>query len=206
MSRTVDLPALKTRSASLLSHAVQRYETAINDNLPYLMLRWTAKMTAVEMHAVWERYVESRLVTALNHNPKHFISENNIKGVKRVSAGLAFYLVRGGGKYFDFRSMSDLFGKADTLLGRNNNPFRVVSTHDRAYIDTLSAIRNCIVHGSEAAATAYKRSLNSVYGIRSAPEPDEFLHARDMRTNSPARYRSRLHGLAVVVTHAIQNT
>jgi hypothetical protein len=33
-------------------------------------------MTAVEIHAAWERYVEVRLVVALNHSPEHFLQEN----------------------------------------------------------------------------------------------------------------------------------
>jgi hypothetical protein len=206
MPRTVDLPGLKTRSANLVSHAIARYESIAANDAQYLFARWVAKMTAVEMHAIWERYAENRLVAALNHSAKHFLIDQNIKGVSRVSAGLAFYVVRGGGRYFDFRSMSDLLEKGDRILGKAANPFRSPSTDDRAYMDALASVRNAVVHRSDAAVASYKRCLRSVYGIKSAPEPDEFLHAKDMRATSPARYRSRLHGLATVVARCIQNT
>jgi len=206
MPRTVDLPGLKTKSVNLLNQAIARYGSIDANGPQYLLARWVAKMTAVEMHAIWERYVENRLVAALNHNATHFLAEQNIKGVSRVSSGLAFYVVRGGGRYFDFRSMSDLMDKGDRILGKAANPFRVPSADDRSYMDALAAVRNSIVHRSDAAFASYKRSLRSVYGIKSAPEPDEFLHAKDMRATSPARYRSRLHGLGTVIARCIQNT
>jgi len=62
-----------------------------------------------------------------------------------------------------------------------------------------------VVHGSEASVAAYKQSLRSVYGIKSAPKPDEFLHAKDWWTPSPARYKRRLHVLAEVIERTMQN-
>ena len=196
MPRTIDLPALKTRSTNAVNHAIARYERAVIAQLHYALVRWIAKMTAVEIHAIWERYVEGHLVAALNHNARHFLVENSIVGVSRVSSGLASYVVRGGGRFFDFRSMSDLMQKGDRWLGAAANPFRLLSADDRAYIDALAAIRNCSVHKSDAALHAYRRVLRTQYGIRSAPEPDEFLNAQDRRGTSPGRYQSRLHGLA----------
>jgi hypothetical protein len=52
----------------------------------------------------------------------------------------------------------------------------------------------------------YKHNLKSVYGISSAPGPDEFLNAKNYRAGSPARYKPRLHGLAEVINKAIQKT
>ena len=170
------------------------------------MRRWAAQMTAVEIHGTWERYVEGRLVAALNHNPKHFIKEQTIAGVSGIPTGLARYIIRGGKRFFDFRSMGDLINKADHWLGNAANPFNSIDATDRSYIDCLSAIRNCAVHGSEASINAYKRNLRSVYGIKAAPGPEEFLHAKDFRAASPMRYDSRLSGLAFVVTKSIANT
>jgi len=206
MPRTVDLSGLKTRSLHALSHAMERYKAANKASLDYLLVRWIAEMTAVELHAIWERYVENRVVAALNHDAAHFLKEQGIKGVSRVSSGLAFYVVRGGGRYFDFRSMSDLLDKGDRWLGKAKNPFRSLSADDRSYIDALAAVRNCVVHRSDAAVGSYKRSLKTVYGMRSVPEPDEFLTAKDLRAASPARYESRLRGLATVVIRSVQNT
>jgi hypothetical protein len=208
MPRTIDLSALKARSTNAIAHAVNRHAAVAvaESNRDYLLARWIAQMTAVEIHAVWERYVEGRLITALNHNAAHFLSENGIVGVTRVSSGLASYIVRSGSRYFDFRSMSDLISKTDKLIGTQQNPFRALPANDRNYIDALAAIRNCVVHRSDAALAAYKRTLRSLYGIASAPEPDEFLNALDRRTSSPARNMPRLHGLSQVVSRAIQNT
>jgi hypothetical protein len=163
-------------------------------------------MTAVELHAVWERYVEKRLVAALNHNAAYFLKKHEIKGVSRVASGLAYYIVRGGGRFFDFRSAADLLDKGDRWLGKTDNPFRALTNHERSYLDALAAIRNCVVHRSDAADTAYRLALKSVYGIQSAPEPQEFLNAKDFRATSPARSKSRLHGLATIVSHAIRDT
>ena len=194
---------------------MKRYDST--DGLDYPMRRWVAQMIAVEIHGTWERYVESRLVAALNHNPKHFIKAQNIAGVSTISTGLALYIVRGGKRFFDFRSMADLINKADHWLGKDGNPFRSLHAVHRSYIDCLAAIRNHVVHGSETSLHAYKQSLNLVYGIKAASKPDEFLHAKDYRPTKPPRlpkdigpkpfvYRSRLSYLATVVLFIIART
>ena len=81
-------------------------------------------MTAVELHGIWERYVEDRLVAGLNHDPSFFVDDQGLTGVNNVSKGLAHFVVRGGQKYFNFRTMGDLIGRSDRFLGNPNNPFR----------------------------------------------------------------------------------
>jgi hypothetical protein len=163
-------------------------------------------MSAVEAHAVWERYAEQRLVVALAHHPSAFVAANGVRGLKRIPVGLASVLVRGGGKYFDFRSCSDLLNVGDRLVGRPQNPFRRLSPSQRDYLDALSAIRNLIVHQSEAALAAYKRALTAVYGMKARPAPDEFLTALDLRPTSPLHRQPRLHGLLAVLHTAIGAT
>jgi hypothetical protein len=163
-------------------------------------------MSAVEIHAVWERYVEGRLVAALNHDASNFLTAQNIKGVTHVSYGLATYIVRGGNRYFDFRSIGDLVGKADRWLGKTKNVFRHINKSDQKYVDALASIRNCVVHDSDAALESYKYHLLQVYGIKASPEPDEFLNAKDNRAASPAPKERRLKGLAVVLKRCIQHT
>lgn len=205
MARKIDLKKLKASSQHDMRYALDRIEKAekLKD---YVLLRWMSAMTAVELHGIWERYAEARAVAALNHDASHFIAEESIAGVSQVSFGLASFIVRGGNKFFDFRSMADLFGKADRWLGKNNNPFRKVPQADVPYIDALAAIRNCVVHGSDAAKQAYRRHLQQVYNIRYAPLPEEFLNAKDNRPGSPKRYCSRLKGLAVVLERAIAHS
>jgi hypothetical protein len=116
-------------------------------------------MTSVEIHAIGERYVETRLVTALNHNPKRFLEAQNIAGVDKISPGFARSIVRGGGRFFDFRPTENLIVRANRWLGRGANPFNSLAAQDWKYIDCLAAVRNCGVHGSEASVAAYKGSL-----------------------------------------------
>jgi hypothetical protein len=123
--------------------------------------------------------------------------------MKSIPIGLATALVRGGGKYFDFRSTSDLIDKGDRLVGRANNPFRNLSPDLRKYLDTLGAIRNYIVHQSDSALASYKGYLSSVYNVKSKPSPPEFLNAIDFRAGSPFRYRQRLRGIIKVVEKAV---
>lgn len=205
MAKKINLTALKTKSRDDINYAIQRYERADKKGLHYLLVWWIAQMTAVEIYTVWERYVEDRLVAALNHAPQHFLKAHNIVGVSRISSGFAAFIVRGG-RYLDFRSTNDLIGKADKWLGKTGNPFRQLSKEQRDYLDCLLAIRNCVTHGSAPSLKAYKRHLKEMYGISSAPVPDEFLNAKDYRTESPMRNKSRLHGLAKVVKTAIRKT
>lgn len=206
MPRHIDLTVLKRKSIAELNSALARYEKATSQNLDYLLLRWIAAMTVVEVYAVWERYAEKRLVAALNHYPSHFLENNDIDGIEHISYGLATVLVRSGTKFFDFRSTSELIDKADRIVGKIENPFRVLNPTDKHYLDTLSAIRNYIVHQSEAALKSYKRSLETTYGIKSKPTPTEFLNAKDFRKSSPARYKSRLHGLIAIIKDSIDRT
>lgn len=205
MPRNVDLSSLKKDATRGVTYAMKRY-SSIEETLDYFHVRWIAQMTAVEIHAVWERYVEGRLIAALNHAPHHFLKQNDIIGVSRISRGLASYVVRGGGRFFDFRSTADLIGKANVLLGQAGNPFASLTAVERSYIDCLAAIRNCVVHGSAASFAAYKKNLKTVYGISAAPEPDEFLKAKDFRAMSPARNKGRIYGIAHIIKSAIHKT
>jgi hypothetical protein len=198
------LRRLKATTVAGIDESKKQIDDAIQAKLHYLLLRWMCQMTAVEVHQTWERYVEMRLIAALNHDPRHFLAAQNIKGVGRVSDGLATYSIRGGNRYFDFRSMGELIDKAQTWVVVNM--FRALPASDRNYIDALAAIRNCVVHRSDAAMQAYRRSLRQVYGIKSAPEPAEFLYAKDFRNTSPARYQIRLYGLMTVVRRSVLST
>jgi hypothetical protein len=100
--------------------------------------------------------------------------------------------------------MGELIDKADTWVA--NNMFKALPAPDRNYIDALAAIRNCVVHRSDAAMRAYRRSLRDVYNIRSAPQPSEFLYAKDSRAKNPDRNQIRLYGLMAVVRRSVQST
>ena len=206
MPRTVDLNRIRHRALHSVQKTMARYENAGTAKLHYLLVRWIAQMSAVELHVIWERFAEDRLEAALNHDSSYFLETHQVLGITRVPNGLARFAVRGGDRYFDFRSCSDLIYRADKLAGKAGNPFRAIPKQDQHYLDVLSAIRNRVVHGSDAAVAAYRRELRGVYGITAAPEPNEFLHAIDNRKLSPARKRSRLHGLAAVLERTIATT
>jgi hypothetical protein len=138
MARKFDLKKLRSEAQADLREAINTVTKASVNPAEYLFARWVCKMVAVDIHAVWERFVEDRAAAALNHNPHHFLKENDVKGVENISSGLAYYIVRGGARYFDFRSMSDLWGKSDQWFGKSTNPFRKVSGTDVPYIDSFS--------------------------------------------------------------------
>ncbi|MGP0059552.1 MAG: hypothetical protein ACLPID_09730 [Beijerinckiaceae bacterium] len=150
--------------------------------------------------------MKKRLIAALNHSAEHFIAEQEIRGVTHIPFGLASYIVRGGGKFFDFRSTADLLRKGDAWLGRDSNPFRVLTANDRMYIDVLSAVRNYIVHDSDTSFASYRSHLQKAYNIKAAPAPNEFLNTIDIRALSPWRKHRRIDGLAKVLAGAIQQT
>ena len=161
-------------------------------------------MSIVELHAIWERFAEERLVIALNHAPSYFIEENSIKGTENITKGLAHVLVKENQKYFDFRSMDDLIKRGTKLLGVNNNPFKNLSQNTEIkYLNALSAIRNYIVHKSESSQIAYKKTLKDTFNIRSSPDSDEFLNARDYRQNSPLKTKKRIFVIAKIVKDII---
>jgi hypothetical protein len=201
-----DLSRVKGRALGQLKFAEKRYASAIANQTHYLLLRWIASMTVVEIYAIWERYAEKRLTVALAHHPEQLIEDNDIRGMKFIPVGLASILVRGGGRYFDFRSCSDLIDRSKRLVGAKNSPFRVLTKKHKQYLDTLGAIRNVVVHQSDSALAAYRRHLTEVYGLKAKPGPDEFLNAIDYRAGSPARYQQRVNGLIVVVGEVVNAT
>jgi len=177
-----DITLAKARSLQELLASKERYENACGHNLGYLLLRWIAAMTAVETYSIWERYAERRLLYSLSHYPEHFLRSNTVVGVRAIPRGLAAVLIRGN-RYFDFRSTGDLIAQGDTFLGRTKNPFRNLTPRAQEYMDTLGAIRNCIVHQSKRSQVAYRRHLTNVYGLKEA------THAR--RISSRDRLSSK---------------
>ncbi|HZP75838.1 MAG TPA: hypothetical protein VFB45_06840 [Pseudolabrys sp.] len=208
MPRTIDVDKLKAGSIHALDAALNRLRNLgwIGSDEELTIYRWTAAMTAVEVHAIWERYAERRLVAALNHYPDYFIEQEEIKGVSRISSGLAFYVVRGGSRYFDFRSSSELLKKGDALLGQPDNPFRGITKHNRDYLDALAAIRNLVVHDSSAATASFKRLARSVYAVQYPGGAGEFLCAVEHRAGQPGRGKSRLSGLIAVVMDSVNSS
>lgn len=206
MARKTDLDKLRIKSSQDVDTLTERFKE-FEETLPsekYLLRRWAAEMSIVELHAIWERFAEERLVIALNHKPAYFIEENSVKGTDIISKGLAHVLVKGNQSYFDFRSMDDLIKKGNKLLGNTNNPFLSLPKNpDRNYLDTLSAIRNYIVHRSQTSQKSYKKALKDSFNISSSPEPSEFLNAKDSRTNSPKKWDKRIFVIAKVVKDTI---
>jgi hypothetical protein len=205
MPKKINLDALISSSRADIAHAMKRYRE-VSRKLDHFETRWVAQMTAVEVHATWERYAEKRLITALNHYPSHFLLAKKITGVKRISAGFASYLVRDGKNFFDFRSTGELIGIGKRLVGSEHNPFESLNKEQRRYLDCLTAIRNMVVHRSDAAELAYKKALADVYRISSAPGPPEFLHSIDYRYDSPKRGDHRLASFSAIAIDAVETT
>lgn len=163
-------------------------------------------MSTVQLFVAWERYAEKRLASALNHHSSHFLQSNGIHGIPRVPIGLASILVRGNKHFFDFHSTRDLMRQGTDLLGKSNNPFdRLLPAHEE-YLDTLAAIRNYIVHGSDKARGAYRRRLKRTYGLRVFVAPKDFLSAIDHRNHNPLKGDPRIQGLLRMVQDAVART
>jgi hypothetical protein len=187
MARKFDLKKLKREAIKELDDAkgiVAKVEKNTNE---YIFARWVCRMVAVDIYESWENYVENRLAAGLNHAPEHFLETHDVKGVKNISSGFAYYIVRGGGRFFDFRSVAELVRKGNEWLGKQTNPFLKLSKAQREYIDALAAIRNYVSHGSDAANRAYRWHLKKLYGIQYAMTPGEFLLTLDRRPVSHAR-------------------
>ncbi|MGP0059553.1 MAG: hypothetical protein ACLPID_09735 [Beijerinckiaceae bacterium] len=60
MTKKIDLKKLKDKSLNDLDASRSRLDTAIRAKFDYLLIRWMSAMTAVEFHAIWERYVEKK--------------------------------------------------------------------------------------------------------------------------------------------------
>ena len=106
MTRLANIEGVKNSARGQQNVSRERYERAI-PGTDYLLLRWIASMTPVEVYAIWERYAEKRLTIALKNHPEQFFTDNGIKGMKTIPVGLAAALVRCGIRYFDFRSSGD---------------------------------------------------------------------------------------------------
>ncbi|HVS26753.1 MAG TPA: hypothetical protein VHE58_05580 [Burkholderiales bacterium] len=208
MPKKTDLTKFRTSSLKDVTELRNRFKALVaGQPAPSVDdLRWFTYMTAVELHAIWERYAEGRLVVALNHSPAHFLAQNSVKGVKKVPAGLAEYVVRGGSKYFNFRSIDDLNDKANKLLSSAHNPFAPLTKVHKDHLDSLASVRNLIVHKSDAAKSSYKTNLGKVFGFKSAPSPGEFLDSIDHRTSSPCRGQQRIWTFFHYVKDAINKS
>jgi len=206
MSRKTNINTLRSASIRELDGLEKRFsefEMTLSDS-QYGLLRWISSMAIVELHSIWERYAENRLIYSLNHHPGKFIEKNGIQGLSAIPKGLSCIIVRGGAKYFDFRSVEDLIRKGNNFL-ETNNPFaQLKGTDERKYLDTISAIRNYVSHKSRFSQKSYKESLRISFSVKSVPEPDEFLNAKDNRMGSPAKGRKRIYVLIEIVRSAVK--
>jgi hypothetical protein len=196
------LNKLENQLAFLTSGWSEHYDFQLEEDSS----KWILRMSVVDVHSVWERFCEDRLAIALNHDPKHFLERHEVRGVSHISKGLAYFIVRGGLRYFDFRSMADLIGKADHCVGQDSNPFRRILPDRRIYLDILATVRNFVVHGSAASEVAYKATVVKNYGLRVAPKVQDFLGRIDLRQESLAQNRPHLVGFIRVVDSAIDTT
>lgn len=196
---------IKRRAHEQLYYSQFRYESARLDRTPQGLLRWIASMTAVEIYGIWERYAEDRLRIALVNHPEQFLTDNNISGIRKIPLGLASVLLRERARYFDFRSIAELISKGDRLVGPAHNPFRNLTPTVRNYLDTLSDIRNYVVHQSEHSLRNYRRRLFEI-GFRTPTYPTVFLNSIDRCQGSAARHQPRIIGLIKTVEDAVRRS
>jgi len=210
MSKKMNLRTLKVASLGRLRDFSDRL-TFLTYGEPSFEMEekastWVFGMSVVDVHTIWERFAEDRLALAINHHPSYFLLTHDVRGVRQISQGLAYFIVRGGSRYFDFRSMNDLIRKANSFVGADHNPFRELVSETKKYLDALGIIRNYVVHRSDAAGQAYKNCLKTVYGFGRVSEPEDFLRKKDKRPSSPSRNKEHIYGLIKIVQAAIDAT
>jgi hypothetical protein len=210
MSKKMNLRTLKVTSLGRLRDLSDRL-TFLTYGEPAFKMEeeasiWVFRMSVVDVHTIWERFAEDRLALAINHHPSYFLLTHDVRGVRQISQGLAYFIVRGGSRHFDFRSMSDLIRKANTCVGADHNPFRELASETKKYLDTLAIIRNYVVHRSDAAAQAYKNRIKAVYSSGRVSEPEDFLRKKDKRPSSPSRNKEHIYGLIKIVEAAIDTS
>jgi hypothetical protein len=204
VARKPDIGRAKDAARKAVAASLRHYNGLRGGN-NFLLSRWVAEMAAVELHSAWENYAETRLVSALCHNPQHFLEENGILGVRNVSKGLAKALIRRGG-YFDFRSTGDLIKTANRFLDPKDNPFQGLNKQEQDLLDFLATVRNCVVHRSDFAGAKYRRHVARVYRMKKIPEPGEFLNAVDKVPGYFVPKTPRVCGLGFAVLMAIQHS
>lgn len=204
-SQITALNELEMAKFRLVSYAVEIYNDKEPSEEEVERIAWMASMTVIEVHSIWERYAERRLLAALNRHPDYFIKENDIKGVKHVSQGLGDYIVRGGRSYFDFRNVDDLKKKARDLVGADYNPFKDLQGDLKKRLDALTAIRNRIAHGSASSIEQYGATLFDLYGLSNIGKPDKFLWAIDNKPG-PGKGKARIIGLIEAIQSAVEAT
>ena len=127
---------------------------------PQAGAEFIAAHAAVLLYAQWERYAEERLTETLVSHPNNFLHSHGLTSMKKIPKNLALFLVRDGHDYFAFKSSNHLIEKGDKLIGKDQNPFRRLSTQLKTQLDTLAAVRNHIVHLSDSARRRYKKRVS----------------------------------------------
>ncbi|TGK04026.1 hypothetical protein EHO59_10950 [Leptospira semungkisensis] len=204
MPKKADVNNLRRKTEVELSEVVARYKKfnelqslTVEDN------RWVVCMILVNLQSIWERFAEKRLVSVINHSPDHFLLENNVRGIKKIPVGLAFALIRKGGKYFDFRSYNELIEISKRMVGVDANPFPILKGSLDEYLDTIAIVRNYIVHKSDSSFTSYKRRMKEKYLMSYPSGPGEFLLSIDYKDNSIKKNEPRINGFFEAVKQAI---
>ena len=79
MARKFDLKKLRSDAQADLREAINIITKTSVNPAEYLFTRWVCKMVAVDIHGVWERFIEDRAAAALNHDPHYFLKEHDVR-------------------------------------------------------------------------------------------------------------------------------
>ena len=123
--------------------------------------------------ATWEILAENVFVECLSHNTSTYAAFKGITLPRNLTKDTCKGLISGL-RYFDFRDMSDLKGKAKRFLADQCNPFKKVPRDVTEKINEFYLIRNYIAHRSDTAKQSLKRMYKEKYKMRFR-RPDNFL-------------------------------
>ncbi len=128
----------------------------------------------LKIYGLWESFVEEILVDCLSRDTSQYAKQRNTSLPKHLSRKVCSCLLSGL-SFFDFRDVSDLKGKAKSILVSHHNPFQEISADHARKIDEFRIMRNYIAHRSDAARQRLKRMYSNRYRIARFREPGDFL-------------------------------
>ena len=123
--------------------------------------------------ATWEILAENVFVECLSRNTSTYAAFKGITLPRNLTKNTCKGLISGL-RYFDFRDMSDLKGKAKRFLADQCNPFKKVPCDVTEKINEFYLIRNYIAHRSDTAKQSLKRMYKEKYKKRFR-RPGDFL-------------------------------
>ena len=134
--------------------------------------------------SIWEVLVEDLLIDCLNRDSRSYAAHMGLRLPRHIPRPQCKAMIVGLG-YLDFRSVSDIKGKAKNILVDEFNPFAAIKKHDSDKIDEFFRIRNYLAHYSNVAQRALAKMYKNTYKLNQFRQPGDFLLSYDKKVKGP---------------------